>query len=302
MEDNKENARSKPRCNDGNNRTRPRMAIYADTGEVIEDVTILTRAEKFKRKEFFDNNEKKHLSRLSNENARFVQFLFTEFKAMPDLLPQTAIRLMYLSTYLSYDNNYLKKSGRFISKQEMEKIIALNRETFRQFLSEVIEHGYLSESENGYSLSKEHFNMGKMKIKKSEDQKRFIRVYINAIRKLYLSTHQSKHVYMGYIFQIIPYVNMEWNIVCHNPLEKVKEDIQPMTLGEFCDKIGYNKKNAYRLIKTLGEIKFNWRGKDQLFCSYIYDSNKCNMKFFVNPNIFYAGDSFSEVEILGVFF
>ena len=133
MEDNKENARSKPRCNDGNNRTRPRMAIYADTGEVIEDVTILTRAEKFKRKEFFDNNEKKHLSRLSNENARFVQFLFTEFKAMPDLLPQTAIRLMYLSTYLSYDNNYLKKSGRFISKQEMEKIMALNRETFRQF-------------------------------------------------------------------------------------------------------------------------------------------------------------------------
>lgn len=283
-------------------KSREIKAFYADTGEMVENITIMTDEDRRKRREFFEDNEKKRLSRLSNSNERFIQFLFTEFKDMPDLAPQTAIRLMYLATYLSYDENYLKKNGNFVAKKDIEKIMALKTDTVRRFLDEVVKNGYLLESEKGYSLSKNYFNMGKIQAKKVIDQHHFIRVYINAMRKLYLSTAQNKHIYLGYVFEIIPYINTQWNIVCHNPLEKNKEDIQPMTLGEFCDKIGYNKKNAYRFIKTLREIKFKWKGKDQLFCSYIYETNKCDMKFFVNPNVFYAGDNFSEVEVLGMFF
>ena len=278
------------------------VSFYPKTGEVIDNAIVTTPDDLKRKKEFFKRKERKLLSRSANENECFIQYLFNEFKGMTDLSPRTAIRLMYLSTYLSYDENYLKTGRNIISHAKMQELMALKSETFRLFLKEVTEKGYLTKDDKGYSLCKEHFNKGKTRLGKPCSEKRFVRVYINALRKLYLSTSQNRHSYLGYIFQIIPYVNMQWNIVCYNPLETDRDKIKPMTLGEFCDAIGYSRAHANRLIKTLREIKFHWRDKEQLFCSYIYEANKCDMKFFVNPNIFYAGDNFNEVEVLGMFF
>ena len=73
-------------------------------------------------------------------------------------------------------------------------------------------------------------------------------------------TPQSKHTNLGYIFKLIPYVNCEYNIICHNPLEKDLDLIEPMTVGEFCEAIGYDKTNASRLIKIYNEIIFEVDG------------------------------------------
>ena len=69
---------------------------------------------------------------------------------------------------------------------------------------------------------------------------------------------------------MMPYVNVQWNIVCHNPLEDHLEMIEPMTLGEFCDVIGYDRTHAQRLLDNYRKITFNWKGKQQYFCTFFY--------------------------------
>ena len=46
--------------------------------------------------------------------------------------------------------------------------------------------------------------------------------------------------------------------------------IEPMTLGEFCDAIGYERDNAQRLLDNYRKITFNWKGKQQYFCTFFY--------------------------------
>ena len=60
----------------------------------------------------------------------------------------------------------------------------------------------------------------------------------------------------GYLFKIIPWVNQEWNIVCWNPDEIERNKLQYMTMGDFAEKIGYERSNTKRLAKILSEVTF----------------------------------------------
>ena len=96
---------------------------------------------------------------------------------------------------------------------------------------------------------------------------------------------------------MMPYVNVQWNTVCHNPLEM----IEPMTLGEFCDVIGYDRTHAQRLLDNYRKITFNWKGKQQYFCTFFYEKDIRDMRIVCNPNLFYIGKHIEKVESYGEF-
>ncbi len=292
--------------------TKDIVAYYIDekTGEVIDgENCILISKENFEKQTVKDKNKadfiaslnRKKQSNLANNNENFVFYLFREYKKFDDLKPQDAIRLMYLATYLEYDTNYLQRENEYLTKKDIANIMKLNRATFKTFYNSIIEKNYLIKCNEGYKLSEKHFHKGTIETDYLID-KRFIRVYINAFRKLYNSVKTTDHVYLGYIIDMIPYINMQWNIICHNPLEQDKNEIVPMTFGEFCNELNYDKSHLNRLLNVYKRIKFEWRGKQQLFAAFIYEKNKEDMKIFINPNIFYAGENFDKIEFWGIFF
>ena len=91
-------------------------------------------------------------------------------------------------------------------------------------------------------------------------------------------------------------VNTEWNVLCSNPEEDIFMYVEPLSVGEFCDAVGYGRTNAQRLIKNFDSIKFPCNGEMQRFCSFV------DMRIFINPNVFYAGKHPEQVEALGLFF
>lgn len=196
----------------------------------------------------------------------------------------------------------MKNNGDMITREKMQSLMCLKKSAFIDFLREVTEHNYLIKEKKCYRINKEVFNKGKLKPSKDLAENRSMRIYINAIRKLYLTIPQSKHVYLGYVFQLIPYVNREYNIVCHNPLETNRDNIDPITVGQFCELIGYNKNQASRLINVYRDITFEWQGKEMTFCGYYWEPQKADMRFFVNPLIFFAGNDYHRVEILELCF
>lgn len=283
-----------------------------ETGELIDndEFVVVTKTDfenqalKDKRKaQYLQAQKRKSISNYAHDNENFVFYLFSKYKVLDNLKPQNAIRLMYLATYMEYDTNCLQDDDlRKLKKEDISEIMGLGKTAFSSFYKEVTQKKYLIACDDGrYKLNPKFFHKGQMNIKPLVNE-RFTRVYINAMRKLYTSVDPKDHVYLGYILDMVPYINMQWNVVCHNPLEQNEDDIIPMTFGEFCDEIGYDKKNLYRLLKVYDRIKFEWNGKHQLFAAFIYDKNKENMKIFINPHIFYAGENFDKIKCLGIFF
>lgn len=274
------------------------------TGEVVEGVTILTTDDKLRIRQAIESKRKKEINWITSGEENFIFHLFSDMKYFEDLSPQSIVRLIYLATYIDYNTNIICFDNKKPMKKSDIKIVMLLTNTIcGEFFNELISKDYLIQDGDIFKITNKYFCKGKVnKNLSAYKNNKYTRIYINAVRKLYTTSKTTDHIALGYIFRLIPFVNLQWNIACHNPLEKDKELIEPLTMGEFCDYIGYDRKNTRRLIKTLSMVKFEWKNKNQRFCSYVYDSDIINMMIFVNPNVFYSGDNFSEVEILGVFF
>lgn len=265
---------------------------------------MITKEQKEVRKQYAENNEQVECFKYLTKKEQFVMYLFNIHKSMTDLSPQTAIRLVYLSTFLEYDGKFLKSNGKYITREKMQNLMVLKPATFKRFLAEVVSTGYLIKEKKLYKLNTDHFYRGELSIDSSDKKQRYVRVYINNLRKLYLSVPQNKHVYLGYIFQLIPYINREWNVICYNPEETDEDAIIPMSVGDFCELVGYDRTNAARFMREYRDIKFDWNGYNQSFLGYFYnyEDDKADMRFFANPNIFFAGNDYNRVKILKIAF
>ena len=278
------------------------MAVDGETGEVFDGAKIYTKEQLEANKRHKEIQEKAEQYRADKPENQFVWNLFSGYKNLSDLKPQTAIRLTYLATYLEYDSDFLKNNGDLITREKMQSLMCLKKSTYINFLREVTEHNYLIKEKKRYRINKEDFNKGKLEPSKDLSENRAMRIYINAIRKLYLTIPQSKHVYLGYVFQLIPYVNREYNIVCHNPLETNRDNIDPITVGQFCELIGYDRTHAARLINVYRDIVFEWQGKKHDLIRIIKPANNAQSFICVNPLILFAGNDYHRNEIFEKYF
>lgn len=288
------------------------MAVNNHTGEVVETVTFALpsgsiaytpqQQEEYKKRKLLEQ-EKVIRRQIKNELGNFY-FAYSE-KRYSDISPQTMVRLVYIATYLRYVTNQLFLSERTpLNKAGLFEIMNLSRKTFYRFWDEV-KDVYLFEDENGVLSLSDDFYRGDLAgyFYQNDGKKSFQQLYIEALRKLYLETPAIKHGYLGYVFQMLPYINWEYNILCWNPDETDIEKIALMTLDEWCGLIGYDKSQRSRLMKTYAQLIFKWKDKRQRFCSFVSgDYKNGNIRIFINPHILYRGSNWCKVEILGAFF
>lgn len=290
------------------NQSNTILAVSKATGECVEAETILipkgswvvTPEQKEinrerKRQKQQDILESKKRGR-TKEAYTFVSTTET-FKGVS---AANLTRLIYLSTYLSYKDSTLKMTERReIHKSELSKILGVSQRTAERFWSEV-NPKYILEEDNGVlKLNADIFVRGKVKNLMSF----YIKVFKKGVFALYNSVPKEKHKQLGYIFALLPYVNIEHNILCHNTKEKNIDNIQPMTMQEFCNEIGYNYQNVDRLHKAFKNLSFDvGNNRRELFCSIIKNEYTDKQLMIINPKIFYSGSNPNAVLEYGVFY
>lgn len=239
----------------------------------------------------------------------FVWALYSGSSLLLQELSGSHVSMAFLlATYCDYDG-FLSTGKAPVQKEQLEKLLGVSRSTAWRFWETVSNLEIFEESEDKRILvNDEYFRRGK--IKKSEfatmsAQNKFVtRLYIHAIRSLYEKATSSSIKSLCYLFQIIPYLNREYNIICHNPLEEKLELLKPMNLGEFCRTVGYDENNSSRLLSALIEPKFKNGNKAESAMRYVISSklrDKSSYNLFVNPNVYYAGTRWDEVKVLGQF-
>lgn len=214
-------------------------------------------------------------------------------------------RLIYLSTFIDYNNrqeNLLIKYGENnkpepMTRADIKKVINLNDTAFKSFISDVKKNGLLYESNKKFYISSDYFNKGKVQFKERD----YTRIYIDTTRFLYENSSSRQHKQLSYIFQLIPYVNFETNILCTNPSESDFYKLDKLNLVQICEILGVSSSNRQSMNKLKNELlkfKVNVNDNTYAFLTYAKIQNAYGIKdyFIINPQIVWQGKNVDLVK------
>ena len=216
-------------------------------------------------------------------NSDFTWIVFEYGKELlPNIKDQSLVRLIYLSTICDYD-------GVLPPKSVIKKKLKLSDKYWSYFFKEMRSNNLILEDEEtgALCLNKDFFIKGSLK--EMSDKRDCTRLFCNFIQDVYDACDNIKSInQISYLYKLIPFVNRRTNIVCYNPKEQDPEKVYPITLGEFCDMIGYSRKNARRLVSDLLSLKCNGQN---LIGFFVTNLNQTSWKIIVNPHIYYGGQN-----------
>ena len=283
------------------------MAVRRSTGEISEAVNITvpygsiiyTPESQEQYKERKEQERRNELRRLTGKPLGSFYFVPAS-ERFANIAPETVTRLIYLNTFVGYDNKLMLTKRTAMKRKDLAGVLNVSKSTVSRFWKEV-SPTYITESDSGLIFSNNIiFKRGS--IKTSKEYVQYQKFYINGIRTLYEATERSNHRQLGYLFKLLPFINLEYNMLCYNPLETAIEKIELISIADFCKMIGYDIAHLNKLMYIYRSIQFEVGGRYERFCAITYDGvNKNNAKIFVNPHILYCGSDYNKVEILGAF-
>lgn len=274
------------------------VPVDIETGKIVAGVTMQDEKDRRRAREYWERQNAKVLRR--TDHGPLGQFYMTACRdsQFSELMPQDTARLIYTASFMGYDNILKLNERQNMTVEDLENILQLSKSTFTRFWAKV-KGQFVFEQEDGSIIVRDCFFRGKQKA----IHERLTKVFIQKIQALYRSTPVSKHRYLGYIFQLLSYVNVQYNVLCQNPLETELDQVSLITIRGFCRMIGYNESQVSRLKKVYSDIVFQCDGELRHFCAFVDCGRKTDDRFvIVNPRVFYAGDCFEQVEVLGLFF
>lgn len=158
--------------------------------------------------------------------------------------------------------------------------MGLEVDAFRSFLKETSNHNVLKENQDGtFTINKHYFRRGKIRTKC--DDYKFMYMRNLGIRELYEKSTVREHSRLAYLFMMIPFVHMKYNILCHNPLEEDFDKLELMSFKELGEL--FDVKNIKQLSHFLRMYQVN--GK-YLITQTITGNTR---RIFVNPSLYSTG-------------
>ena len=249
-----------------------------DTGEIKDFIGEYRTQEQIEAQTKYVVNKEKQTF-----NSDFTWIVFEYGKELlPNIKDQSLVRLIYLSTICDYD-------GVLPPKSVIKKKLKLSDKYWSYFFMELRSNNLILEDEEtgALCLNKDFFIKGSLK--EMSDKRDCTRLFCNFIQDVYDACDNIKSInQISYLYKLIPFVNRRTNIVCYNPKEQDPEKVYPITLGEFCDMIGYSRKNARRLVSDLLSLKCNGQN---LIGFFVTNLNQTSWKIIVNPHIYYGGQN-----------
>lgn len=228
----------------------------------------------------------------------------------PDVSDSMLVKVVYLLTYLSYEDNRLvvrdsvNSPYRGMRKEDVKRVIRLHKSNFGEFWRELMQTGIVTESEDGGLYVSERFRRGKLS-KRELRNMAAMKVFIHTVRYLYENIEVRSHRYLAYLFRLIPYISLRYGVFCRNPLETDHRKIEKLTAVDMCEILGVDKHNQKRLLDSLFKLSFVDRNGDRRSVITVVTNFKNDEKrnfVIINPQ-FYSGYIMSKdlMELVNIF-
>ncbi len=267
---------------------------------VEPDSQILSQKEQERRSEYWkrerEKKEREESRKIWYQNKPKFYFASVE-NEYGDIRAATAARLFYLGAHMKYDGG-LQQKRKSIRYGDLPAILGISKSAVWRFWQEV-NGKYLFQNKDGtLHMPDAIFHRGRF-----HNDRRYQQIFIDSVKTVYEMMPTSRKQYLGYVFQLIPYINWQYNILCHNIDEPEYDCIEPMTVDEFCEAVGYSPENKHKLLRIYRDhVVFPVNGQIERFCSFVTDGTDIDSaRIFVNPHILYHGQQPERVYLLGEF-
>ena len=212
------------------------------------------------------------------------------------LSPATLGRLVYLSSFLEYEGNRLvtDRNMTAIKQKDLPKLLSISDAAVTEFLKETLPTFLMKNKDGELMINNDFFRFGQLSL--SARNKAHHKVFRAGIRKLYRE-NSKKARYIGYILKALPHISIEFNVMCWNPFERSEDLVEPMSLREFGELIGYDRTQISRLKKIYDGIYFDAGGKHQRLLAFSRLGAHENA-IIVNPCFLYSGSDIERVRAL----
>lgn len=280
-------------------------AVRTDTGEVfaaqyipvVEGSYIISPVQQERSAQKKERAEKKLLRR----TPQGKEFYFARCSERFSLSPETITRLLYLMTYAGHAKNGYKlllNNRMQMHKEDLPEVLFVSRGTANKFYDEVSPL-FVQESETGLHWTKNNGWLHKGALYMRDDLS-YTRIFCNAMREMYKGA-KGKIKYLGYVFQMLPYINREHNILCWNPQEKDRQKIETMNLIDVCGLVGFDNTHIERLFERLAEQEFEIDGRTEWLFRLFNQPNSNDYRkavICINPCLIYAGSDPDSVDYM----
>ncbi len=210
-----------------------------------------------------------------------------------------AFRFLYLATFSDYEGNlkwgskFRGKDREYMLESDLNEVMGFTRNHVTKFKQKLIKINAIRIDENKrIILNKKHCFKGKIVGKSNE----FIRTFEKGIRDLYINSESKEHKKLGNFINLIPYLNIQHNVLCFNPTVENHLEIEPLKIQDICSICSYSVSNAKRLESDL--LKITVSGQPLLMKHIKFNGTI----FTVNPKIFYRGNQLMSLQALIMLF
>jgi hypothetical protein len=189
-------------------------------------------------------------------------FYWTLFDSKEQYFPEVSdsmlAKIVYLITYMDYDTNILMIQDsstapkRPMLRSDVAKVIRLHRCNFSRFWDELLATNIITEEDDGTLRVCPLFCKGKL----TKRNMAAMKVFTHTVQYMYENVDVRSHQYIAYLFRLIPYINLKYNVFCSNPLEVERSEVMPMTAKDMCHLLGLDETQVRRFIKTLFKLSF----------------------------------------------
>ena len=298
------------------NKNITRVIAFDSNDNVVNDFMIHDNEEiQIVKKNRQLTDEQKRIVRLKKEKEKWNKELggfVTMYYIKNELLFSSLnlditniSRIIYLATYMDYNssqNNMLVKHAQCnkiepLTRDDIKMLLKLSDTSFKSFLKNTKENNLLFEDKKKFYINPEYFTKGEVKFNPSE----YTRLYIDTVRDLYERTTPRQHKQLSYIFQLIPKLHYESNILCHNPHETDLSQVRKMNLKDIAGWLNVNtddNKNTTRLKKDLLKYYLMRNGEKHYALKYVIVQSSTGVidYFVVNPEIVWSGNNIEQVK------
>ena len=241
-----------------------------------------------------------HKHKIESENkikdnfGNYVHYIYV--RTPSDMNKKFKVYMLKMSTSLNYNDKYIylgskNDPNRILVKKDTDLMKVLDiksRTAYANIKNALKSSNILGRDKIGYYINPNIVLNGDIKLRAG-----YTRVMIEGFNELYIA--EKDKTTLGYFLELIPFINKENNILCHNPWEKELEKIIPMPLSDIANILGVAQNNSIRLRNRLLKLKIKGMSTFGIF-------NRGDVKIFVvNPHLYYSGSGAGIDYLKGLF-
>lgn len=273
--------------------------------EIPEGSVVLTPRRLDAQKRYREQQE--YLERLKIERSEQQKllgeyiFIAADKETFHDLPADMLARTVYLAAHLDFDSDTLWATRRRpVKRSELHKVMRLSESATDTFWKVVRDKFFFRDNDGTLHTKGQAFAMGRLSASLSVE---YQKLYIAAVKELYEKISSRQHKRLGYALKMLPYLNFEYNILCHNPTVTIYDEIEPLTVSEFCEKVGFDKTHASQLAADYGKMTFTVDGMQEVFCKFMGNGRDVTTAhIYINPRLIFKGEDLQNVAAVGVSF